>query len=388
MPDPFKHDPTRGALPRPASPFKPGAGKIPPAFGGRTGPLLVAKDMVDRLAVPSDPIDMPLLRGVRGVGKTALMAYVRHHAAAVGAVALHIEADPGDQDLTATCRSLVRDAASLLSATADLKRRLSSLSVVKGEVAFHPPDPDRADANIEALLYDLVLLAEHRHVGIMLTVDEVHEAEEALLRPLARAIHRHAQDSRPLGVMFSGLPGAADNLLTEGQTYAERVATFDLGMLETTGVADALREPFAEHADIGVDDDVVDHIAHDAGGYPYFVQIWGESLWATLPQRRDVRLSDVPRAQQRVDERRDQFFASRWRRFPSGRARELSATLADLGDHARMSAIAHELGLDDQRPLSDARATLIHAGHLYAPERGKVAFTVPGFATWLTRTHP
>jgi hypothetical protein len=383
--DPFKDPEPAGALPRAASPFRPGPGKVPPAFGSRTAPLRTAKDIVDRLAVPTDPVAMPLLRGVRGVGKTALMAYTRHHAVAAGTVTLHIEADAADTDLTATCRSLLRDAATLTSAASELRRRLSSISLTRGEVAFHPAEGERGDVNLEALLYDLVLLADHRGVGILLTVDEVHEAEELLLRPLMRAVHRHAQDARPLGVMFSGLPGAARTLLDEGQTYAERIATYDLGMLDLDGVHAAIEEPFTEHVGLAVADEVVDHILEDTGGYPYFVQLWGEALWSTLPDRRDVRLGDVPRAQRLVDERREGFFSSRWQRFPRGRARELATTLADLGSPAAMSTIADELGLADQRPLSDARATLIAGGHLYAPRRGRVAFTVPGFDRWLAQ---
>lgn len=385
--DPFKTPSPAGALPRAASPFRPGPGKVPPAFGSRTSPLRTAKDIVDRLAVPTDPVAMPLLRGVRGVGKTALMAYTRHHATATGTVALHIEADASDTDLTATCRSLLRDAAPLVSAVGDLRRRLSSISITRGELAFHPAESDRGDINLEALLYDLVLLAEHRGVGLLLTVDEVHEAEELLLRPLMRAVHRHAQDARPLGVMFSGLPGAARTLLEEGQTYAERIATYDLGMLDRGGVTAALDEPFEEHADLRVDAEVIDHVLDDTGGYPYFVQLWGEALWSILPERRDVRLADVVRAQVLVDERRDGFFSSRWQRFPRGRARELARTLADLGSPARMATIADRLGHADQRPLSDARATLLAAGHLYAPQRGRVAFTVPGFDRWLAEHH-
>ena len=380
VPDPFK---TQAYSPLGSSPFKPGAGKVPPAFGGRDEPLRTAKAMVDRLAVPSDPVAMPLLRGVRGVGKTALMAYVRHHAARVGAVPLHVEADASDERLTGTCQALVRDAGPLLSKAADLGRRLSSFSIAKGEVAFHPAERD-ADTNLEALIYDLVLIAEARGVGLMLTVDEVHEAEELLLRPLVRAVHRHAQDSRPFGVMFSGLPGAADRLLNEGQTYTERLTTFDLGMLDVIGVAEALRAPFEDDAGVTVDDEVVDHVHADAGGYPYFVQLWGEALWAVLPERRNVRLADVPRAQRIVDARRDEFYSRRWRRFPSGRARDLALALAARDGRARMSELARDLGLDGQHQLSHARDTLISSGELHSPAYGRLAFTVPGFDTWLT----
>lgn len=379
MPDPFK---TEATSPLGSSPFKPGVGKVPPAFGSREEPLRVAKAMVDRLAVPSDPVAMPLLRGVRGVGKTALMAYVRHHAAAAGTVTLHIEADAADTTLDATCQSLVRDSAPLVTTASKIASRLSSFSVAKGEVAFHPQD-GAAEIALEALIHDLVLLADARDVGILLTVDEVHEAEELLLRPLMRAVHRHAQDSRPFGVMLSGLPGAADRLLSEGQTYTERLATHDLGMLEEAGTAEAIRQPFLEDVDLGVGEDVLAHVHADSGGYPFFVQLWGEALWDVLPDRRDVRLADVPRAQQLVDARREDFFLRRWRRFPSGRARDLARALADLEGHARMSDLVRHLGLSDQRSLSYAREQLIAAGHLHSPRRGRVEFTVPGFDTWL-----
>lgn len=379
MPDPFK---TGASSPLGTSPFKPGVGKVPPSFGGRDEPLRTAKAMVDRLAVPSDPVAMPLLRGVRGVGKTALMAYVRHHAARVGAVPLHIEADPSDGDLVATCQALARDARPLVSTTRDLGRRLSSLSITRGEVSFHPPG-DRADANLETLLHDLVLLADAAGVGLMLTVDEVHEAEDLLLRPLVRAIHRHAQDARPFGVMLSGLPGAADTLLTEGQTYTERLSTHDLRMLDVIGVSEALRDPFVEDAGVDVHDDVIDHVHADTGGYPYFVQLWGEALWDVLPERRDLRLSDVARAQRPVDVRRDDFYERRWRRFPAGRARDLARELARQGGPARMSDLARGLGYESQSVLSGPRAALIAGGHLHAPSWGHVDFTVPGFDRWL-----
>jgi hypothetical protein len=385
VPDPFRdHDVVAGALPAAANPFTPGPGKVPPAFGGRYDPLVTAKAIVDKLAVPTDPVRMPLLRGVRGVGKTALMAYTRHHAARTGTITLHIEADAGDHDLTATCQSLVRDASGLVGVAEDLARRLTAISISRGEMRFAPASKERADVNIESLLYDLVLLAERRNVGLLLTVDEIHEAEELLLRPLMRAIHRHAQDARPLGLMLSGLPGAARTLLEEGQTYAERLATYDLGMLRFDGVAEALRQPFEHDAGIGVDDAAIGHVDADTGGYPYFVQLWGEALWDTLAEHRDVRLSDTARAQPRVDATRNEFFASRWRRLPDGRARELVRVLAAADGRARVSALARALDLPSSNALGPAREQLIAQGQLYSPARGILEFTVPGFAAWIS----
>jgi hypothetical protein len=199
-----------------------------------------------------------------------------------------------------------------------------------------------------------------------------------------RAIHRHAQDARALGLMLSGLPGAARTLLEEGQTYAERLATYDLGMLRLDGVAEALRQPFEHDADIGVDDAVIEHANADTGGYPYFVQLWGEALWDTLPEHREVRLSDTARAQPRVDATRNEFFASRWRRLPDGRARDMVRVLAAADGRARVSALARTLDLPSSNALGPARDQLISQGQLYSPERGILEFTVPGFAGWIS----
>ncbi|MBW3562458.1 MAG: ATP-binding protein [Actinobacteria bacterium] len=382
--DPFREDvPVDGLLPRAANPFRPGAGKVPPAFGGRTAPLLAAKTVVDRLAVPADPVDLPVFRGFRGTGKTALMAYARSHAAAGGTVTLHIEADPSDATLAATCATLARDAAALTTDVASsIAKRLAALDL-KGRVEFHPTPEADPGSNIEALLHDLVLLGEARQVGILLTVDEAHEAERLLLRPLIRAMHRHAQDARAFGVMISGLPGVADTLMAEGQTYTERLISFDLGLLDREGTADALTVPFAEDVGIEVTDDAIDAVHADAAGYPWFVQLWGASLWNTLTHRGPVTADDVERARPHVTTATDQFYRRRWSRVPDGRARDVVRALASRGGAAAIGELLADVGLEQHGQLSPARAELIARGLVFAPSHGRLAFTVPGFDRWV-----
>lgn len=382
--DPFREEvPTEGVLPRAANPFRPGAGKVPPAFGGRTAPLLAAKTVVDRLAVPADPVDLPVYRGFRGTGKTALMAYARRHAEDGGTVTLHIEADPSDTTLAATCATLARDATPLTTDVAgSIARRLAALDL-KGRVEFHPTSDTDPGSNVEALLHDLVLLGDARGVGILLTVDEAHEAEQLLLRPLVRAMHRHAQDSRAFGVMISGLPGVADTLMAEGQTYTERLTSFDLGLLDRAGTADALTVPFAEDADITVADEAVDAIHEDSAGYPWFVQLWGASLWNTLTHHGPVTIDDVEAARPHVTTATDQFYRRRWSRVPDGRARDVVRALASRDGQAAVGELLADVGLDHHGQMSAARAELIARGLVFAPSHGRLAFTVPGFDRWV-----
>jgi len=61
------------------------------------------------------------------------------------------------------------------------------------------------------------------------------------------------------------------------------------------------------------------------------------------------------------------------------------SAMADEGDAAVNSgAVAASLG--GHGAVSVVREQLIDAGLIYSPERGQVAFTVPGFADYIRRS--
>lgn len=361
MTNPFEDDAGRAhrALEAARNPFRPGMGRVPPDFGGREGPLRRAKVVVDQLAHGHAP-EFVLYRGVRGVGKTALLAYVREQARRRGIHTLHVEADREDERLDATLRTLLRGLTDLLAeADEQALRRLATVAVGR-----HGPRL-RSDAGpsatLESLVDDIARLAEAGGVPVLLTVDEVHEGGDRLLKPLLRAAHRVAQDGQPLGVLLSGLPTAAESLFDEGQTYTERLARVDLGLLQRDGTAEAIRRPFLRDAALEVDDLVVDAVHDGSGGYPWFVQLWGESLWdlATDPQR--LELPVAREAGERVHLRIEDFYLSRWRRVPSGRAAQLVLALADAGGEAAMGDLLEGLGIAHQA-ASPARRALSTSG--------------------------
>jgi type II secretory pathway predicted ATPase ExeA len=383
--NPFEQDPgTGGALDPASNPFRPGMGRIPPDFGGREPALRHAKVVVDRLVRQVAP-GFVLYRGVRGVGKTALLAYVRRQAEARGVLTLHLEADRGDGDLTAARESLLRDAAPLLRRAPDeVLDRLGAVQVTRATVSVRKVGT--AASTFETLVADLALLAEATGRGVLLTVDEVHEAGDVLLKPLLRAAHRAAQDGRPLGVLLSGLPTAAENLFDEGQTYTERLDRVDLGLLERDGTAEAIRGPFARF-DAEVDDLVVDAVHDGSGGYPWFVQLWGEALWDAASRPDVIELPDARQAGAVVHARTEAFFADRWRRVPTGRAALLVRSLADHGGDAEVADVLADLDLTHQA-IAPARRSLLDLGLCWSPRRGRLAFTVPGFHSWILRTRP
>ncbi len=386
MANPFEDaEAGEGALEPAANPFRPGMGRIPPDFGGREPALRRAKIVVDQLSAGVAP-EFVLYRGVRGVGKTALLAYVRQRAADRGILTVHLEADRDDRSLEVAREIVLRDVASLLDGI-DVKvgRTLTAIQVAGVGVKLR--DRGSAAATFESLIGDVAMLAERTRRGVLLTVDEVHEAGDLLLKPLLRAAHRAAQEQRPFGLLLSGLPTAAENLFDEGQTYTERLARVDLGLLDRAGTTEAIRRPFARVAAAQVDDLVIDAVHDGSGGYPWFVQLWGEALWDLATDPGHVGLEIARAAGERVHVRVQDFFAARWRRVPSGRASLLVVALAEAGGDAAMSDLLDTIEVTHQA-ASPARRALLDLGLCWVPGRGRLAFSVPGFGPWILRTRP
>lgn len=383
MPDPFKSAGDQVLNPA-DNPFRPGIGRVPPAFGGREGALGAAKVIVDVLAAGGDP-DFLLIRGVRGIGKTALMAYVRSRASAAGIVCVHLEADRGLADPGVAVHRLIA-AADTLSGPTAVRRIANRVDGIKMgtsglEVSLTGTGP--AAGPIEQVMTALSATAASAGRGVLLTVDEVQEAEDALFRPLMRAVHYAAQEAHPVGLIAAGLPGAADALRAEGQTYTERLDTVELGMLDTAGVAEAVTAPFEAHG-VAVDGTVVDTVARDSGGYPFFVQLWGWALWLSATDRRRIGPGVLPAARDRVAQRVDRFMHNRAKRIPTGRARDLVAALARAGGQASTADLLAGTGFTSSQ-YSPVRQELIDGGLVFVPARGSLAFSVPGFADWIDR---
>lgn len=385
MPNPFEDlSVDGGVLAAAANPFRPGMGRIPPDFGGRDEALLRARIVVEQLTATVAP-EFVLYRGVRGVGKTALLAYVRQRARALGLATIHVEADRDDAELSRATSVVFRGIEELVAGAPGIS--LAGLATVRPG-GQGPQLTGRGDAQrFEALIGDVAELAGRIGRGVLLTIDEVHEAGDVLLGPLLRAAHAAAQDDRPLGVLLSGLPTAAENLFDEGQTYTERLARVDLGLLDRAGTTEAIRRPFDRVAGATVDAAVVDAVHDASGGYPWFVQLWGEALWDLATDAQRIELPVARAAGARVRVRVDDFYATRWRRVPSGRAQLLVQALAEQGGEAAMGDLLEVVDISHQA-ASPARRSLLDLGICWAPQRGRLAFSVPGFERWVLATRP
>lgn len=361
------------------NPFVTSPGRVPARFGGRGVVLADARGLLARLQAGRNAGEQ-ILEGLRGMGKTALMAHVRALAADRDIVTVGLELGP-DNDAV-VYRGLQRVRRSL-EAGGSMRQVAERIRGVKaGPVAAELADPAADHAlDVAQMVADVAAVAASAGRSVLVTVDEAHEHPH-LACEVIRGLHAAGQDNRPIGAYLAGLPGTHQRL-AEVTTYAERILVTQLELLDYDGVAQALAGPCR---DLGVlvDDRVVDVVVDESSGYPYFVQVWGHHLWraAAANDNDQIDLADLDRA--RPDARADiaRLYASRWQRL-TGRQRDYLDALAVAGGTGKSSAVADAIGLD-VTSASHIRAQLLERGMIYAPAYGQVAVTIPGFANWIT----
>lgn len=222
-------------------------------------------------------------------------------------------------------------------------------------------------------------------IGTLVLVDELQEAPAADLEAINMAVHALGQADVPLPVFFvgAGLPSLPAQL-ADAASYAERLYLYhQIGLLGEEDARRALVEPAHERG-ASWDDDAVSAALQLAHGYPYFVQSIGKQVWDLAPGP-VITVADVQAGGTLAREEIDAgLYRSRWERATTVQ-RTLLAGMARLGGDAavEIGALANHLGRSRTSDLSVARQELIRKGLVYAPERGLVAFTVPGMADFV-----
>lgn len=323
------------------NPFAPGAGTPPPELAGREA-------LRERVAVALDRIgagrssQSVILYGLRGVGKTVLLAAMRRDAEAAGMAVIAIEAPEG-RSLPAVLAPALRAALlrlDRLKGVGDKVRR--ALSALAGFV------------KLKATYGDLAIAIEHESEPGLADSGDL----EADLIDLIRAL---------------------------GEAAAERLFAFEtIGALDAAAADAALRHPIEEQGE-RIDPDAIAAIYAATEGYAYFLQEWGKQSW-DVAQGSPITATDVATAQASVLAQLDQsFFRVRLDRLSPAEKRYVQA-MAQLGAGAQRSGeIAQAMGVK-VTTVAPIRSSLIAKGMVYSPGHGDTAFTVPMFDGFVRRT--
>jgi hypothetical protein len=338
--------------------------------------------------------------GLRGVGKTVLLARYAQLAERRNWVVARVEGNSG-----APLREMLGEA--LHDALAQLARPgvgVRVLRAIKTALSFKASydstgawsfgldlsDAPGGGANTGVLetdmtrfMRDLSDAAAEKGTGVALLIDEAQDLLPEELVALCALVHSANQRQEPLVVAMAGLP-SLPRVLAGAKSYAERLfAYFELGPLQPDDAGEAIRRPSADEG-VAWTDEGVEHVVSAAQCYPYFLQQFGQEAWSVAEgptiSAQDAALG-VAQGRQLLD---SGFFRSRWERATPKEKKYLGAVATD-GDSGSSSAdVASRLG-KGPRALSPVRAALIGKGLLYSPDFGKVAFTVPGMADFVSR---
>jgi len=222
---------------------------------------------------------------------------------------------------------------------------------------------------------------------VLILVDELQEARSEELAALNTAVHLLGQAGVPLPLIFvgAGLPSLPAQL-AEATSYAERLYDYrPIGLLDEQAAREALMVPASK---LGVEwrPDALAAAIETARGYPYLLQAVGKHVWdnaRTTPiDMEDVAIGQA-QARREVD---DGLYRSRWERATPAQ-RDLLRALATIGGEApaAISDLARAMGKARTSGISVSRNELIKKGLVFAPERGLLAFTVPGMHDFIDR---
>lgn len=386
------------------NPYTPNAGARPPVLVGREGQLEKFDILLSRLELGHTEQSM-LATGLRGVGKTVLLAEFRDIAIERGWAAVEAEitkSSPFGNKMAAMMRRALFDLSPRARWTDRAKRAASVLTSFS--MTFNADGSATAGIDLEAAegladtgdlsgdLTDLFVAvgeaASEANKGVILLIDEVQFLKAPELEALVAALHKTVQRSLPITLVGAGLP-LIPRLAGEAKSYAERLFEFPaIGPLNVEdGTAQrALADP-ARAAGVTFSQAAMDKIAIYTEGYPYFIQEVGKLVWNEAPSSPidiDVVNLAIPLVEEKLD---GSFFRVRADRTTELELMYLRA-MAELGPGPQKAGdIARLLGRPSEN-LGPTRARLVEKGLLYTTSHGYAAFTVPQFDRYMTRNHP
>lgn len=381
------------------NPYNPGSGVTPRVLAGREEDIAAFDTLIVR-AKRQMHVRPIVFSGLRGVGKTVLLNRLNGLANHQGFRTIKFEARSGVQGEQTARRAL---AAGLIGISGPFRARshvqvvarmLASITSFSASVGLDgvslgvERDASRAssgllDMDLQDVIEDVALALRKEQSALVVFIDEMQDLDNDLLEALITVQHHTTQLELPFFIVGAGLPNLPIRL-AEARSYAERLFEYrTIGRLDEAAARESLAGP-AEQLGQSYDDKALESLLAESGRYPYFIQEFGSAMWkvATVSP---FSAENAEAARELGRATLDSgFFPSRWERATPAE-KDYMRAMAEDGDVGSSSGdIAHRLEKQPQA-LTPARASLINKGIIYSPQRGKVAFTVPGMAKFLER---
>lgn len=386
------------------SPYTPGS--VPTRLPGRSEKLQQFREAAQRIDseaqfVPRIHVD----HGPRGIGKTSLLREAQRIFSGYHIKTVLITADPNEnlvRSLLSELRQVVGKGSRLKKAaleaidSASLSLGVPGIANVAITVKPNPADTAASAKQFQrALKATLTSVISDGDSGIAILIDEIQEADPASLRTIAYAWQemnplQPSDPEQPRTALFAvGLPGAPTKI-NKAVTFSERFSFQPLLGLSEAGAREALASTAAGVSVIW-DQAALDRGVAESSGYPYKVQLIGDSAWKAAANRLGraglnsgdgIILPDIIDALSTVDNEMLTLFKSRWT-GASNKQRQMLVAIARLGGEDVKRGVLAEKLESTTRAISVTRQRLLDKGLLDANKHGHLSFTVPGFSEFV-----
>lgn len=373
------------------NPFQRGTGSYPPVLAGRQAELTALHRLLSGLANGTLEQTIHLMQAPRGLGKTVLLQALQRDAS------VRVEA----VDVRRTSAGVftdIDDLAQLIEPAGSLPQRL--LNWFAGASAFGIRIERPTGAGGKTLRKIERALERRSRRPLLLAVDEAHVLPPSVCRTLLNAFQNATGKAR-CALLLVGTPALTPLLLSQevNASFAERAPVIMPGLLSLDESIEALHVP--QWQEWKVEEPVLEEVAADCLGYPFFLQLWGEQLWEAGRSRRAVDAQAFHAARTGVDAVRTDFYAARFDEFERfgmeegvGRATLLAAVQRIAPEISewkaaittrRLNQAMEDLGLNESQ-VAAAKRCFIDNGFLTRHGDDWQA-AIPSLATYI-QEHP
>lgn len=248
--------------------------------------------------------------------------------------------------------------------------------------------PPERQVEFRTLGSQLLRRLDENKTGLLITLDEIQDANRGELLQLAAVIQHFVRDGLPIGFVCAGLPSAVYDLLNEGvATFLRLADKIDLHSVEIADIESSYMKLFTA-AGFTLTSEMASKAAVATTGYPFLVQLIGYFLWREAENAGGILAQEAA----------DRAIAAGLQRnirlvvepaIANASRRDMDYLRAMAVDEKVSSTAAIAVRMGAKLTLAaNYRARLIDAGLIEPAAHGEVRFSIPGLREHLRSVPP